>query len=155
MTWHRRHLSFFLCFSPVEPFVVLQIKVTFFQVCVLFLFNLPRLSACLSTLLTDKIITLSAKLWLNFFVKTSWLLQTWLWIWPFISAGFLLPVTMVHFSGKRSMGTGVVNSKYGTQRSRFLVYVLMSSSAFYQHWSVWPTEYWVSNGVSLLVLGHK
>lgn len=31
MTWHRRHLSFFLCFSPVEPLVVLQIKVTFFS----------------------------------------------------------------------------------------------------------------------------
>lgn len=109
------------------------------------------MSACLSTLLTGKIITLSAKLWLNSFVKTFWLLQTWLWIWPFISAGFLSPGSMVHFSGKRSMGTVVVNSKHGTQRPLLPgVHVLVSSSTFYQDWSVWPTEHWLSNGESLV-----
>ena len=131
--------------------MVSQIKGDYFTVYMLFLFNLPRVSACLSTLLTDKIITLYAKLWLNSFVKTFWLLQTWLWIWPFISAGFLSPVSMVHFSGKRSMETVVVNSKHGTQRPLLPgVHVLLSSSTFYQDWSVWPTEHWVSNGVSLV-----
>lgn len=50
------------------------------------------------------------------FVKTLWLPQEQLCIWPSIGTGFLRPGSMVYFSGKRSMENVEVDSKDGTKR---------------------------------------
>lgn len=92
------------------------------------------------------------------FVKKILASQAELHSWPPLTTVFLSPGSVVHFSGKRSMESVVANCKDGPWRPLppGIHALVQSSSTFYQGWSVWPIEYCISNGVSLLVsLGHQ